>query len=146
MSQPSEPHREGDASDAMLDELLRAAAAEPEPLPPGLFDDVERFIAARCRRRRRALAGMAAAAMVLALAACWLATRMPRQAPQGVAVHDVPEDRHAPALVQPASQGVQRVTVDAGRGLIAVPIRTGQPNFTIVWLYQAVEHPPREPR
>ena len=141
MSQPSEPHREGDASDAMLDELLRAAAAQPAPLPPGLIENVERFIASRCRRRRRrrALVGLAAAAAVALLVSSWLARRsLDPTAP------DVPSPRRAPIAAQAASAPVAEVDVSTGPGTIAVPVRSGNPRVTVYWVYTAVG--PQQPK
>jgi hypothetical protein len=139
MSDPSEPRREGDVSDALLDELLRAAAAEPQPLPPGILDDVERFIAARCRRgRRRMLIGAAAA--VALFACCWWAKWSLDPGAPGVR-----SPRPVPAVARSPSAPVAEVTVSAGADTIAVPLRQGHPRVTIYRLYAAVG-PPRPER
>jgi hypothetical protein len=141
------PERERDSDDVLLDELLDAAAEHLEPLPPGLIDDVERFVADRCRQRRRALGGItAAAAMVALLAACWVVVRAldPGRPltppPDGVAQH-LP-----PVLVQDTSRDAEPVTVDVSPRTIAVPMETSHPKMTVVWLYQAVERQKPEPR
>ena len=130
---------------ARVDELLEAAAAEPEPLPPGLLDQVERYVGARCRRRRRTWVGGAAAAVIL-LAAGWVATRVLSTAPNGAAPGGRGDGRSVPAVVRAASPPVRAVSVDAGPGVLAVPISTGNPNVTIVWLYPAIERPEGERR
>jgi len=140
MSDPSEPRREGGVSDALLDELLRAAAADRAPLPPGVAEDVERFIAGRCRRRRRTLAGLAAAAAVVLFACCWWAKRSLDPGAPGVR-----SPRPVPAVARSASAPVAEVTVSAGADTIAVPVRQGHPTVTIYRLYAAVG-PPRPER
>jgi hypothetical protein len=133
---PGGPDPPDDHASALLDELLDAAAAEPEPVPPGLIDDVEAFIIERCRRRRAWLgAACAAAATVLILVTCWLAARMPWGPPTGPA-------RPGSPVVRAGPPPAPAVSVDAGPGVIAVPIRTGDPKVTIVWLYPAID--PRE--
>ena len=130
MSNGPRPH--GEARGELLDELLRAAAAEREPLPPGLIEDVERFVAKRCRRRR-ALAGLAAAAAVALLVSGWWATRALRPtAPGG------PSPRPVPVVARAASAPVAEVTVSAGPDTIVVPVRRGHPKVTIYRLYATV--------
>jgi hypothetical protein len=132
---------ERDPRDALLDELLRAAAAEPQPLPPGLIDNVERFIAGRCRRRRRRmLVGLAAAAAVVLFACGWWAKRSLDPGAPGVR-----SPRPVPTVARSASAPVAEVTVSAGPDTIAVPVRQGHPRVTIYRLYAAVG-PPRPER
>jgi len=139
VSKGLEPH--GEARDELLDELLRAAAAEREPLPPGLIEDVERFIAKRCRRRRRALAGLAAAAAVALLVSGWWARRA-----LDPGAHSVPSPRPVPVVARAASAPVAEVTVSAGPDTIVVPVRRGHPRVTIYRLYATVGPPRPEPR
>ncbi len=127
-----DPRIERDPRDALLDELLRAAAAEPQPLPPGLLDDVERFVAGRCRRRRRRMLAGAAAAVAL-LAACWLATRAINPTPTGG-----PSPGPVPMVARAASAPAGEVTVSAGPDTIVVPVRRGHPKVTIYRLYATV--------
>jgi len=136
------PGPERGPGDALLDELLRAAAAEPQPLPPGLLDDVERFVAGRRRRRRRRmLVGAAAAAAVALLASCWLAMRTVNPTRTGLPVP-------GPAVIaaKAASRPAEKVTVTTGPDTIAVPVRTGHPKVTIYRLYPAVARRPIESR
>ena len=130
MSKGLEPH--GEAREELLDELLRAAAAEPEPLPPGLVEDAERFIVKRCRRRRRALEGLAAAAAVALLVSGWWAMRALDPTVPGAA-----SPRPAPVAAPAALQHIDEVTVSTGPGTIAVPMPCGNPRVTIYWLYAA---------
>lgn len=148
---------------AVVDELLDALAAEPEPLPPGLIDEVERFMVGRRQHRRWALAAAAAAVAGL-VATCWLATQFARRAPQGAAPPPVASafterPREEPGLAAAsgpwdvgrllggrAGGSVSRggVTVEPGPGLLAVPVRTDDPKVTIFWLYETVGAPEGE--
>ena len=131
---------------ARIDELIGAVAAEEDPLPDGLIDDVERFIVGRRRTRRWAIGSVAAAAAVLLVAACWVGMQTPEPAPRVAALPEARQDLAVARPTRPTPAPVAAVIVSAGRDVIAVPVNTSNPKVTIVWLYEAVERPdPQRP-
>jgi len=131
---------------ALIDELIDAVAAEEDPLPDGLIDDVERFIVARRRLRRWAIGSVAAAAAVLLVVACWVGMQAPEPAPRVAALPEARQDLASASPTRPTPAPVAAVIVRAGPDVIAVPVNTSNPKVTIVWLYEAVERPdPQRP-
>jgi anti-sigma factor RsiW len=111
-----------------IESLLRDAA-RLEPLPAGLVDRTEgRWHRARKRRALRRAASLAAAALLAGLlgtTSFWPAPQRPPAPPQPPPVANTGPPARPPA----------RVTFSPRTPVIAVPVDTGDPDITFVWVY-----------
>jgi anti-sigma factor RsiW len=133
------PCRQAVEEQARLAQLLQQATAELEPIPTGLAERIDRRLRAAHRRRVvRWAGGLAAAAVVLALlVGGWLGTRTPDALmPTTRQVEAPPEP--APPEPNPPAPAVT-VAFPGQSDVLAVPIKTDNPNVTIIWVYPALK-------
>ncbi|MHC5005358.1 MAG: hypothetical protein ACYTJ0_19830 [Planctomycetota bacterium] len=119
------------AADAWIFARLAEASAEL-PAPAGLVDRIERRLQEqRQRRLRRALAGLAAAAVMVLAALGWMLL------PRGPGAADTSRTL-AEADRPPAPTAGARVTFDPQSPLFGRPIESDDPRVTIVMVYRSV--------
>jgi anti-sigma factor RsiW len=136
-----------------IDRLLREGTRQLEPIPSALVDRIEGQLGVIRRRRAVGAAGGTACAAALLLGVgLWLTTAGYRTSPPlEVAVEKRPsptaDDRQPvppqqpPAEVQPSTEIAM---VDASTAIV-VPLKTSDPNVSIVWIYPTVKPRPTEP-
>jgi hypothetical protein len=133
-------------ADRRLDRLLAKAAAALESAPPQLLGRIEGHLAAGAARRRawRRAGALAAAALLLA-ASAGLALRLlsPRSPGEPLLLSERDElPPELPAAAEYAAPPPARVEFDPASPLIAVPVRTGNRNLSIVFVYPQVPADP----
>jgi anti-sigma factor RsiW len=113
-----------------VDRLLKQAAASDGRMPPEFVNRIEERLVRARRRRVVFRAAALAAGVLLALGVSVWMLRKPG------ATHDVaqapPVEHPVPA---PAPRVATRVVLSPSTGLTAVPIRSNNPDVTIVWLF-----------
>ena len=101
----------------------------------------------RRRRAVRAAFGTACAVVVLLGAGLWLTT--PADSPTGVPSELAVENRPSPTVddQQPIAevQPLAEIAMVASSTAIVVPMKSTNPNVSIVWLYPTVTPRPTEP-
>ncbi len=121
-----------------IDRLLREGTRRLEPIPASLVDRIEgRIGVMRCRRAVRAACGTACAVALLLGVGLWLTTQadLPSGTPSEVAVENRPSpvggDERPAVEVEPL---VEIVVVESSTAIV-VPLKTDNPNVSIVWVY-----------
>jgi anti-sigma factor RsiW len=118
-----------------MDRLLARAVVELTPVPRTLVHRIEAQVRADRRRRRARWAyGLVAAAAAALVVGVWL---FPRSQPQETAL-PVPEPAPPVVAAPPQTQdprSLVQVTFAPGSEVIAVPLRTTNPDVSIIWVY-----------
>jgi anti-sigma factor RsiW len=130
-----------------IDRLLAAATGQLGPVPASLIDRIEEeFYRSHRRRVVRFAWGLSAAAVAASALAVLLVMgafgtgnqpqpiMQEHPAPAGDAEQTASRSRQVP---RPGA--VARVTVDDPSAAILVPLQSGKPNITIVWVYPTVK-------
>jgi anti-sigma factor RsiW len=124
-------------------EILTRAVAASKPAPQQLSARIERKINAS--RRRRAVALLAAAALLLlgaGLTFWWFPPREKPAVPKPMVKLDSP--RVVPEKnVEPKPPHIE-VVFEKQKYLITVPVKTDNPNITMIWVYPAVRFDEKE--
>ena len=130
-----------------IDRLLAAATGQLGPVPASLIDRIEEQYGRSHRRRVARWAwGLSAAAVAASALAVWLvmgAFGTGNQPQPMVQEHSAPAgdaEQAAPARVEtPRPVSVARVTFADPSEAILVPLESGKPNISIVWVYPTVK-------
>lgn len=133
-----EPCRSAVRRQSRWDGLLKAAA-ESVGCPPGLIRRVQSELACARQqsRRRRAIAALIAACVVIGLGG-WLMIDRGRP-PDRQPGNDVTKVQDKKPVHQPAAANPPRVRVELPRSVIAVHIDSGDPDVTLIQVYPVVE-------
>jgi hypothetical protein len=120
-----------------MDQLLVQATIQLQAVPAGLTRRIEqRLLTARRLRFARWAAGLAAAISLMGITA-WLLTREPPvEVLPYVPIVEAPSPRPAPEMPDPRS--LVRVAFPPQAAVLAVPMKTENPNVTIIWVYPTV--------
>ena len=130
-----------------IDRLLAQGTGQLEPVPASLIDRIEeQYHRSHRRRVARWAWGLSAAAVAASVLAVWLVMGAfgTGNQPQPM-VQENPEpacdaEQVAPARVEtPRPASVARVTFDDPSKAILVPLESGKPNISIVWVYPTVK-------
>ena len=128
-----------------LDHLLAAVAAEPQPLPSGLAQRVEAYMKQQSWHRTRQFTGLWIAAAILLCVTAWFT--IPLLNERSIQSVEPVAKVSAPTLQQlSADQTPQvRVTFTERSNVLAVPVKSQNPNITILWLYPTLKISTGEP-
>jgi anti-sigma factor RsiW len=111
-----------------LSRLLKAATEQLDRPSPELMRKIDRRL--RASRRKRYLAGVVVVATAAALA--WIYLHMPARRNEPIPSERMPAVEIADA--RPARSQV-RISFANQSKLLIVPVETGSPNVTFVWVY-----------
>lgn len=119
----------------LLDQLLVHATTQLNRVPEALVDRIEqRLRAARRRRILLELASLATAALVVFCVTAWWRTRSPApDLPAASSTALAPQSSQPVPPTDPRS--LVHVTFQPRYEVIAVPLKTTNPNVTLIWVY-----------
>jgi anti-sigma factor RsiW len=120
----------------LMDQMLLRAATLLQPVSASLAEQTERRLQRAHRLRFTRWASGLAAAVVLMCITAWLLTREPSQELSPVRIVEAPALQSTPVVHDPRS--LVRVTFQPQAAVLAVPMKTENPNVTIIWVYPTV--------
>jgi anti-sigma factor RsiW len=130
-----------------IDRLLWQETGQLEPVPSSLIDRIDQqWRRSQCRRVARWACGLSAAGLAASVVAVWLVMGTLGAGNQRqTIVQEHPQPTGDAGQVPPAGPespravSVARVTLDDPSGAILVPLESGKPNISIVWVYPTVK-------